>query len=338
MTLITKQQLHELRENQHRAHHDDKLLKAGQWHELFTNVLSTTKVDNTLTLRFGAYSCTVDADGNPVKADDEDGASQKRVKRKDSREGWNQVLLTEVKELLGQKGVQFEGSIPVSSNFDEHQYPAGMVVVTGKGNTGKTPMMHGLAAELAPDGYYCIRFGEPLAGYKSDMASFIDELAFALVNYKVIVIDSLKDVISAATGAASAGGMSRAAFKFMSDLGTMASSRGCTVLTSLNPSSASDRINDEVVEAIVSNATAVVLSTGQNAEGFYTWNFLTRTGEGQQRISWDLTMSYGEFSVVRVHTGGSHQRDRKAPESTSSPSVSFENDELNAIIHNMYRN
>nr|QYF49755.1 MAG: hypothetical protein 4 [Guangxi cystovirus 12] len=236
------------------------------------------------------------------------------------------------------------GSNPAVAVLNGSRYAAGLTVVTGQGNVGKTPLLHALASELhrEKDGYHVVRFGEPLAGYSTDMTEFLDELALALINGEVIVLDSLKDIISSSSGNASVGGLSREAFSFLSDIGSIAATRGCLVLAAVNPSSKSERVLDETTEAIISNATSVIIpssSTG-GAHEIFTWDVVSRTGEGQKRLTWDLSMRYGDYSVVEIITENAKKKKNvtSATTKTSGPdeAIDFADSELNAVIKRMY--
>nr|QYF49705.1 MAG: hypothetical protein 3 [Guangxi cystovirus 5]QYF49725.1 MAG: hypothetical protein 3 [Guangxi cystovirus 8] len=244
--------------------------------------------------------------------------------------GWDK----DVVDSFFQSSRRPRGAVPAAAILNGERYAAGMTIVTGGGNTGKTPFLHALAAELGGNrGYTVIRFGEPLSGYSSDIQSFLDELSIAVSHHKVIVIDSLKDIINSSTGAAAVGGLSRAAFSFLSDLGSIAATRGCMVLSAMNPSSGSDRVKDEVLEAVISNATTVILPENDMGASV-TWKVLSRTGEGLLRKSWLVSMSYGDFSFVSIKADVSAKPNGNAnPASTATQNdVQFGDEAVAAIL------
>lgn len=344
----TKASLAALRQKQFDAYHNSE---PGSWYDSFSDMLHQQE-DNVpvLTLRFGNLdSRYYDADGvliatrkdddSDVEALDGKVAPVMKLGKRQPR-GW----MPDVMQALRASEWFVNGSNPAVTDFNGSRYAAGLTVVTGQGNVGKTPLLHALASELhrENEGYQVVRFGEPLAGYSTDITEFLDELALALVNNKIIVLDSLKDIINSSSGNASVGGLSRDAFSFLSDIGSIAASRGSLVLAAVNPSSKSERVLDETTEAIISNATSVIVpssSTGGLNEVF-VWDVVSRTGEGQRRLTWDLSMRYGDYSVVEIITKDRNKRTGTKPAAAETPDSDkgsdFADPELNAIIKRMY--
>lgn len=319
-----------LRAAQYAAFHTDA---PGSWFNHTSGILDAVE-DGTPVLAIGVESgdaIVFDKNAQRIVA-----YKEKSVKAEDGSISMVQVENGFMKQ--GHRGwlVDLTGELvgcsPVVAEFDGHRYASGMVIVTGKGNSGKTPLVHALGEALGgKDKYATVRFGEPLSGYNTDFNVFVDDVARAMLQHRVIVIDSLKNVIGAAGGNTTSGGISRGAFDLLSDLGAMAASRGCVVIASLNPTSNDDKIVELVKEASRSNSTSLVISTDVEGE----WQVLTRTGEGLQRLTHSLQTSYGEHSVLSIHT--SKQRGGK-PSSARAIQTVIKNDELESVLRRLTSN
>nr|QYF49715.1 MAG: hypothetical protein 4 [Guangxi cystovirus 7]QYF49776.1 MAG: hypothetical protein 4 [Guangxi cystovirus 15] len=330
MTIITKESLAQLRKKQWQIFHEQE---PGTWFNDFSMALeaiAASKPSSTVSplypsLSFGNKKSDV---GVTHSSDSDEGVDVDRIFYSG---GWDRDV---VNAFFNANEDHPRGAIPAAAMLNGERYAAGMTIVTGGGNTGKTPFLHALAAELGgDDGYAVIRFGEPLSGYNSDIQGFLNELSIALSKHRIIVIDSLKDIINSSTGAAAVGGLSRAAFSLLSDLGSIAATRGCVLLSAMNPSSGTERVRDEVLEAVVSNATTVILPTDDMGDSV-TWKVISRTGEGLERKEWTLSMSYGDFSVVSILNNSSTKaRDElKANQSAAHQDVDFQDKTIAAIL------
>lgn len=331
MTVITKESLAKLREQQWRIFHEQE---PGTWFSDFSETLeevSNLKADRSgdvsryPSLSFGNKKSNV---GVIQHEESEDGVDVDKIFYSG---GWDRDVVSR----FFSEEERPKGAIPAAAVLNGERYAAGMTIVTGGGNTGKTPFLHALAAELGGDnGYAVVRFGEPLSGYNSDIQGFLNELSSALAWHRVIVIDSLKDIINSSTGAAAVGGLSRAAFSLLSDLGSIAATRGCILLSAMNPSSGTDRVKDEVLEAVVSNATTVILPENDMGTSV-TWKVISRTGEGLERREWSLSMSYGDYSVVSIHNDNQFVRAGKKTKSVHAAAhedIRFEDDLAASIL------
>nr|QYF49700.1 MAG: hypothetical protein 2 [Guangxi cystovirus 4]QYF49803.1 MAG: hypothetical protein 2 [Guangxi cystovirus 18] len=329
MTIITKESLADLRKRQWHVFHE---LEPGVWFDKFSEVLDITATRESPlgeavrypSISFGNKKSNV---GDSHIEQDEEGIDVDKVFYSG---GWERKVVN----TFFSAEEHPRGAIPAAAALNGERYAAGMTIVTGGGNTGKTPFLHALAAELGGnDGYAVIRFGEPLSGYNSDIQGFLNELSVALSAHRIIVIDSLKDIINSATGAAAVGGLSRAAFSFLSDLGNIAATRGCMLLSAMNPSSGTDRVKDEVLEAVVSNATTVIVPENDMGSSV-TWKVISRTGEGLERKQWSLSMSYGDYSIVSIHSDSSVRGRGKstATDAAAHEDVHFEDNLAAAIL------
>lgn len=285
--LITQIDLIALRKRQADAFHKDGPLT------LFEKVSAAIAeiADGEAVIGFGLNSKQIlqfDKNGDVLFLKEEtdvvgdDGESEvTAAKRLTQRfRGWNNSV----------RDVAVIGSIPCVAEVAGARYGAGLYVVAGRGDVGKTPFVHAFGALLGGNkGYYPIRFGEPMAGYNTDFDMFIEDVAAALVHDHVIVIDSLKDVMSVVEGTTATGGYSKGAFQLLSDIGAMAASRGSAVIVSVNPNSNDARLIDMMNEIARSNATALVVGDGAN------WDVFMRTGEGLPRLKHSLVSEYDEL-------------------------------------------
>lgn len=321
----------QLRKSQYDAFNQDA---PGSWFERASDLIINVP-DDTAVLALGVTN------GDAVVFD-KNGKALRRVKEREQRDPTTgEITVVEVDAGVLKQGhrgwlVDLNGDLvgcsPVVSEFGGFRYASGMMIVTGRGNSGKTPLIHALGAEMAgEEGYATIRFGEPLSGYNTDFDLFISEVAYALLHHRVIVIDSLKNVIGAAGGNATSGGISRGAFDLLSDLGSLAASRGCVVIASLNPTSNDAKIVELVNEAVRSNSTSLAIAMERENE----WQILTRTGEGLQRLTHTLHTEYADHSVLRIlktEDRGSSTR------STKIGQVVIKNEELEATLRRLTAN
>lgn len=326
--VYNKKTFAKLRESQFQAFNSDK---PGSWFDRASEVINSVD-DETAVLALGVTNgaaVVFNKNGEPLR-------QVKQREQKDPTTGEITVVEVDAGVLKqGHRGWLIDlngdsvGCSPVVAEFGGHRYAAGMMIVTGRGNSGKTPLVHALGAEMAgDDGYATIRFGEPLSGYNTDFDLFVSEVAHAILNFRVVVIDSLKNVIGAAGGNTTSGGISRGAFDLLSDLGSLAASRGCVVIASLNPTSNDARIVELVNEAARSNSTSLAIASERDNE----WQILTRTGEGLQRLTHTLLTEYGDHSVLKIIKGSSAAGHAK---SSKIGQVVIKNEELEATLRRL---
>lgn len=190
-----------------------------------------------------------------------------------------------------------EGSVPTNKMIGDVRVPAGVVLIVGAASTAKSPFAHALAAH-GDDPYAVVRYGEPLAGYSLDVDEMSRDIGLAMLNYKDIVLDSIKDVLAFAAGGAMSSGIQRGAFPILSDLSALAAERGCTVYVPLNPSNPDPKVVDMLIEAARSNVACVVVGEPTAVPGAVEWNFFTRRGEGLLRDLQTLTSHFAPNELV----------------------------------------
>jgi hypothetical protein len=297
-TSYTLESLKKLRKQQSAAFN---IATPGEWFDQVSTAISSLSADtpvctlgiqNGKHLGFNAQGEVVMTYKSRTEIDEDENETTHQVEEGQANYPWRGF-----NEDIGSLFVP--GCAPCISEVEGVRYASGITVVAGRGNTGKTPFCHALAAHIAPEGYEVVRFGEPLSGYHSNFDDFIADLGRALVTKKVIVIDSMKDIIAAAGGTTTTGGLSRGAFQLMSDIGIISASRGNSVIVSLNPTSDDARVIELVNEAVRSNATTLASSS----DGGSSWDIITRTGEGLVRVGHSLRASYTDMvmSVTEQH-------------------------------------
>lgn len=248
-----------------------------------------------------------------VENDDVD-AKKPNKKQLARHRGWNPALLATLAA----------GCVPCVADIDGARYGAGLTILAGRGDVGKTPFIHAFGAMLAGnDDYACVRFGEPLSGYTSDIETFVADIAISMLTHRVIVVDSFKDLVSAAGGNATTGGVTRGVFQIMSDLGAMAADRGCVIIAAINPTSTEQKVIDMINEAGRSNATTIVTSDNGT-----DWQVVTRVGEGLQRVQHKLTSEYRKDRLMHFVIGSKGLRNSKE----TKVQTTISNEELESVL------
>nr|QYF49813.1 MAG: hypothetical protein 1 [Guangxi cystovirus 19] len=273
---------------------------------------------------------------NDLKSDVEITLS---VGKEATKVGFNADFLLEMKGYTPDSdGFSFTiGAIPCAGVVDGNRFPSGLCAIVGQGNTGKTPLMHAIASEMldTDEDYATIRFGEPLSGYETGLDVFLAHLSDAMTKHRVIVLDSLKDVLTLTPGAAASGGISRGAYQFVSALSNIAATRGCVILTAVNASSTSERVTDEVTEAIISNATCVVnpvSGTGDNPQ----WAVTARTGEGLVRNKWIIETKFDGLVLILKSNSFSATRSTSSVVHPEPRKISLNNQDLESALKRLY--
>lgn len=178
--------------------------------------------------------------------------------------------------------------------------PAGMTVIFGGADEGKSPLLRFIsreAAKLVPTTSIC--FGEPFPGYLRDTESLARAIVSAVAQGdmpRMITVDSFKNIVGRIGGNATKGGMSRELFPWFSDMSSFLAEAGVSMVTVLNISSAQRAVIDEAVEGLNSNCTA----TWQLESGRIEWQ--ARVGEGKRRRSGSAVITWGGDGLIdRLH-------------------------------------
>lgn len=219
--------------------------------------------------------------------------------------GWH----PDAKRFLSERGLLYaEGSLPITKVVNGMPIPASVILVTGRGNVGKTPFAHALASivcEGDTDGFGLLRYGEPFAGYLKTERQAGQELAFLVASSRAVVIDSIKDLLTDMSGQAMESGLARRSISMLSRMAMVASEIGCSVIIPLNPSSSKDSIGDLIAEIARSNVGMAAI----NGNG--KWQLISREGEGRLRIEGtaDLVFKDGLPDLTLRFAGSSSESD-----------------------------
>lgn len=190
------------------------------------------------------------------------------------------------------------GAAPTNKMIGSMRIPAGVCLIVGGADVGKTPLAHALAGHGGTN-YEVIRYGEPLAKYNVSEYATGALVASALLTSADIVLDSVKDVLSLAGGAAMKSGLSRAALPIFSRWSTIAATVGATIYIPVNPSSQDQEVVDLIVEAAKSNATMTVYPLGTGH-----WAYRSRKGEGLQRQTGDFITKFDSDGIMQISADG----------------------------------
>lgn len=181
------------------------------------------------------------------------------------------------------------GSLPQVGSVSRFVFPAGVLLVTGMGDVGKTPTAYALAEALtagAGEGFEVVRFGEPFIGYLKTEGEAGQELVLKIATHKVVVIDSFKDVLTTMAGSLMTAGLSRETLPYFSRLSMLASELGVLLVCPINASSPKEDVVELIMEVARSNVAAAMF----NLDG--QWKILARRGEGMLRGSALASVTY----------------------------------------------
>jgi len=204
------------------------------------------------------------------------------------------------------KRVVMDGSVHGNYWLDKFKttpVPTGVVLIVGAANTAKTPLAIALAA--ASGDFIHIRHGEPLAGYSNTDLGLAQYLVDAILNYPdvaAVVVDSFKDILITAPGAAMSSGLSRGVWPMLSDLSSLFNEVGKSLLIPINPATLAEGVVDMVVESAKSNVAMVLAADTEHG----VWVSTARQGEGLQRVNSRIRTKFeGKNSLLSITTEGS---------------------------------
>lgn len=207
-----------------------------------------------------------------------------------ARSGWHPSLR-----------VQALGSAPTAQVIEGQVFPSGAIALVGKAGAGKTPLGHALAG-ANDETYSLVAYGEPLAGYATDLTAASQALGVALMRGENIVFDSIKDLLSLASGGAMKSGLSRGVFPILTHLSVVACDAGVAMYIPINPSSPDKDVMELLSEAVASNTTGLLVA-GDVAG---SWQFMFRRGEGIERDTGSIvvgTNDDGEMVIKSISSG-----------------------------------
>lgn len=205
------------------------------------------------------------------------------------------------------------GAAPLNKTVNGFDIPCGVCLIVGGGGVGKTPLAWSLASsphdrDERPDlhSFGVSRIGEPLAGYTSDDVQTVASIMQNMLSCSDVVIDSIKDLLSSARGAAMKSGLSRDALSVLSSWSSLACVMGVTLYVPVNPSTAEPEVVEVLAEAARSNATCTIVARSEGV-----WDYFARTGEGLPRKAGQLVTSFDPDGWMTVN-----MRNFTAPKAT----------------------
>lgn len=254
---------------------------AGAGRELFSSFLLKQKKEREEligSIRFGSRTASISNKGNVNPPDVEEKTS----------EGTKFTSVPKAKLTIAEAN-GIVGSAPLNKVVGGVDIPCGVCLIIAGGGAGKTPLAWGLAAAGRDDDtpFAVCRIGEPLAGYVSDDADAAALIVEAMMLSSDVVVDSIKDLLSSAKGAAMKSGLSRDALSVLSSWSELACAMGTTLYVPVNPSTPDQEVLDMLAEAARSNATCTIVSTGKDS-----WEYFSRTGEGLNRRNGKFGVRY----------------------------------------------
>lgn len=207
-----------------------------------------------------------------------------------------EMAVTERRRIYGPTSYTPKGNsaaerlLPVTATIDGIPLPVGVVVIFGGTNSAKSPLASYIAREAKGE---LFRYGEPLPGYSRDLGALLKQVFMS--ENRLVVIDSVKNLVGRIDGGLMSSGLSREFFAMMSDWSSYFSELGQTVVVVVNANV--DPRHPELVsivtEGLWSNTNGVIHSDG----GVLKWAM--RTGdamprlEGQAKIAWSPNRNDG---------------------------------------------
>lgn len=194
-----------------------------------------------------------------------------------------------------------KGSVPAARVIEAYNFvlASGVHLLIGKGASGKSYLAHQLGgmdgAGAQTKAYGLLRVGEPLSGYDHEPATNAVNLLSAMFAFDVVVLDSVKDLLSMG-GAAMKSGISRSAVATFSPWSSMACDLSVCVIAIVNISTPDAEAVDAITEAARSNATGVIVHSSGSS-----WKYFVRRGESLFRRSGSIHIqSPGDGGTVSI--------------------------------------
>lgn len=179
------------------------------------------------------------------------------------------------------------GALVDNAVLNDIPLPTGVIALFGGANSSKSPLAHYICAKA--DGKL-IRYGEPLPGYHRDFRLAVNEMF--TTDKKVIVLDSVKNLIGRIEGGLMTTGISREFFAMLSDWSSYFAELGKTLVVIINATTKDENVLDMVVEGLFSNTTGVLYSR----KGSIEWKM--RAGSGKQRREGEHTIIWQGDGVI----------------------------------------
>lgn len=172
----------------------------------------------------------------------------------------------------------------------------GVVAIVGGHGSGKTPFMRDTLYPAIPEeSAVYVTFGEPWFDYNTVGAEVAETIMSSLIaGNKVILIDSLKNVMDRSSGPLAKEGINRPFFSMLSDWSATAMKMNCTIVVVVNLLSDTAAVVAENLNRLNSSTNMVIL-----AEGGGRFSYKVRDHDASDRITGSFFSDGKSFK----HTG-----------------------------------
>lgn len=176
----------------------------------------------------------------------------------------------------------------------------GLVAIVGGHGSGKTPFLRDTLYPALPESQAeYITFGEPWYNYGTRGSRAAERIMTRMiVGNKVVLIDSLKNVMDRTSGPLAKEGINRPFFTMLSDWSAVAMRMNCTIVVVVNLLSDTPAVLAENLNRLNSSTNMVIL-----AEGNGSFSYKIRDHEGAKRITGTFHSDENRFSHAGSKTG-----------------------------------
>jgi hypothetical protein len=178
---------------------------------------------------------------------------------------------------------------------------SGATVVVGVANMSKSPIMVSLRNSL--EGSRTVLFGEPVGEGTTSSARKAARLMLEAIlddNVNVILLDSVKNLVSRSRGALMSKGSARELLPMLSDWSLIGIQLGKAIVTVVNIGTSDEEAIKEYQEALSSNTVSVITAAGTG-----TFSSTTRTGYARLRLSQRLALTFDGSGTPNFAAEGS---------------------------------
>lgn len=169
----------------------------------------------------------------------------------------------------------------------------GLVAIVGGHGSGKTPFLRDTLFPALPESQAeYITFGEPWYNYGTRGSRAAENVMRHMISGdKVILIDSLKNVMDRTSGPLAKEGINRPFFTMLSDWSSVAMRMNCTIVVVVNLLSDTPAVLAENLNRLNSSTNMVIL-----AEGGGSFSYKIRDHEAAKRITGTFHSDENRFS------------------------------------------
>lgn len=176
----------------------------------------------------------------------------------------------------------------------------GLIAIVGGHGSGKTPFLRDTLYPALPESQAeYITFGEPWYNYGTRGSRAAERVMANMIDgNKIILIDSLKNVMDRTSGPLAKEGINRPFFTMLSDWSAVAMRMNCTIVVVVNLLSDTPAVLAENLNRLNSSTNMVIL-----AEGNGSFSYKIRDHEGAKRITGTFHSDENRFSHAGSKTG-----------------------------------